>query len=91
MPRIFHGKKYHDLKAGRFRLYFRRKYRLISLSNDLLIGFFFITGSILNFFTATASFGSIAYLLGSIFLASRPILKIIHNTGLKDDYKETPR
>ncbi|SFE73428.1 YrhK family protein [Alteribacillus iranensis] len=89
MPDIFDDKDYLDVKAGRFRLYFRKRYRLITTVNDLLIGLFFVTGSILNFFQSLSIVGSILYLCGSLLLGSRPVLRIMHDTSLRNEMKES--
>ena len=60
-------------------VYFKRKYTFFQLVGDVLVGIFFVTGSILNFFPSTELFGRIAYLLGSLSLTIRPLLKIIRN------------
>ncbi|WP_339227812.1 YrhK family protein [Oceanobacillus sp. FSL K6-2867] len=60
-------------------VYFKKKYTFFQLVGDVLVGIFFVTGSILNFFSSTELFGSIAYLLGSLSLTIRPLLKILRN------------
>ncbi|RKL67157.1 hypothetical protein CR203_11640 [Salipaludibacillus neizhouensis] len=87
--KIRETEEYIDVKAGRFRIFFRKRYRLITTLNDLLIGLFFVAGSCLNFFTSTEIIGSIFYLCGSLFLASRPVLRIMHNTSLRNEMKHS--
>ncbi|SDI79507.1 YrhK family protein [Alteribacillus bidgolensis] len=88
MPAIKDEKHYVNIKAGRFRVFFRKRYRLITTLNDILIGFLFVLGSCLNFFQATANFGNVAYLLASFTLTVRPILKLIHNSTLRNEMKD---
>ncbi|WP_101842644.1 YrhK family protein [Halobacillus sp. Marseille-P3879] len=88
MPKLAEDKNYLDLKAGRFRVFFWKRYKFISLFNDVLVGVFFITGSSLNFFSITALWGNLCYLLGSLFLGTRPVLKFIHDTTLKNEAKK---
>ncbi|RNA67121.1 YrhK family protein [Alteribacter keqinensis] len=88
-PEISHKKDFLDVKAGRFRLYFRKRYRLITTVNDLLIGLFFVTGSILNFFSSAEIFGMVLYLCGSLLLGSRPVLRIMHDAELRNEMKES--
>ncbi|WP_353626262.1 YrhK family protein [Bacillus sp. JCM 19041] len=83
MSRIRNKKEYLDVKAGGFRLFFKKRYKLITTVNDILIGFFFVGGSILNFFSTTETYGRILYLGGSLLLASRPVLRIAHDTSLR--------
>ncbi|WP_431803533.1 YrhK family protein [Halobacillus andaensis] len=91
MPKLAEDKNYLDLKAGRFRVFFWKRYKFISLSNDVLVGVFFITGSSLNFFSVTALWGNLCYFLGSLFLGTRPVLKFIHDTTLKNEAKRVSR
>ncbi|MGN7313376.1 YrhK family protein [Alkalicoccobacillus gibsonii] len=76
-------KNYLSLKLGQFRFYFRKRFRIISTANDILIGLFFVTGSILNLFPDTSSMGPYLYLAGSLLLLSRPILRIIHDGSIE--------
>ncbi|MFC0471622.1 YrhK family protein [Halalkalibacter kiskunsagensis] len=87
MPIINSREDYFDMKIGRFRLLFHKRYRVIKVINDLLIGLLFITGSCLNFFPATEPYGNICYLLGSTFLVGRPILKLMHSISLRRELK----
>lgn len=68
-----------SIKGKSLEFYFKRKYTFLQLAGDVLVGIFFVTGSIMNFFPATSFYGSIAYLLGSISLTIRPLLKIIRS------------
>ncbi|WP_280771202.1 YrhK family protein [Salipaludibacillus daqingensis] len=89
MPDIWDKKDQLDVKAGRFRLYFKKRYRLITTVNDLFIGIFFVCGSILNFFSSAEMIGMILYLCGSLLLASRPVLRIMHDAQLRNEMKDS--
>lgn len=89
MSKIRNRNEYLDIKAGGFRLFFKKRYKLITTMNDILIGFFFVGGSILNFFSTTELYGRILYLCGSLMLASRPILRIAHDTSLRKEMKRS--
>lgn len=89
MSKIQETEEYFDIKAGRFRIFFRKRYSLITTVNDLLIGLFFVVGSCLNFFSGVAVFGNAFYLCGSLLLASRPVLRIMHNTSLRNEMKHS--
>lgn len=72
----------HDIivKIGIFELYFENVYSIYSLINDLLIGILFIGGSLVSLFDGPARIGQVLYLIGSIALILRPLIKIIQNT-----------
>ncbi|SDK15936.1 YrhK family protein [Sediminibacillus albus] len=83
MPKIKDEKKYVDIQMGKFQLFFNKKYRFISLANDLSLGLWFLIGSILFLFKHTQTIGTIFFILGSAQLLGRPVLKIIHAFYLK--------
>lgn len=95
MPQI--NRKSHEVEAAleedveiqgkRFRLYFQNRYTILSLAVDLLTGFFYILGSVAALNPIPDRVGMYFYLTGSIFLAIRPILRIIKNIFIYDDLK----
>lgn len=76
-----------EIKSGRFRLYFQNRYTLISLTNDILTGIFYIIGSLATLTDIPDIYGTYLYLVGGVFLTARPILKIFHNVFIYDDEK----
>jgi len=73
------------LNIGNFEVYFENIYSIYSLINDLLIGLLFTGGSLSNLLDGPQLLGQILFLIGSIALILRPLLKIIQNTHV---YKE---
>ncbi|WP_227521943.1 YrhK family protein [Bacillus solitudinis] len=88
MPKITDEEEYLSIQAGRFRIFFNKRYRVITVLNDLLIGVLFLTGSCLNFFSITETYANVFYLLGSLFLVGRPVLRLMHNTSLRKEMKD---
>lgn len=76
-----------EIQGKRFRLYFQNRYAMLSLIVDLLTGFFYIIGSVAALTPIPDRTGMYFYLTGSIFLAIRPILRIIKNIFIYDDMK----
>lgn len=76
-----------EIKSGRFRLYFQNRYTLISLTNDILTGIFYMIGSLATLTPIPDVYGTYLYLIGGFFLTARPILKIFHNVFIYDDEK----
>lgn len=76
-----------QIKSGRFRLYFQNRYTLISLTTDLLTGLFYVIASISSLTPIPDVYGKYLYLIGGIFLTTRPIIKIFHNIFIYDDKK----
>ncbi|MFC4770623.1 YrhK family protein [Enterococcus hermanniensis] len=80
-----------EIQGKRFRLYFQNRYTILSLVVDLLTGFFYIIGSIAALAPIPDRIGLYFYLIGSIFLTIRPILRIIKNIFVYDDWKESSK
>lgn len=76
-----------EIKTGRFRLYFQNRYTLISLTNDILTGVFYMIGSLATLTPIPDIYGTYLYLIGGFFLTARPILRIFHNVFIYDDEK----
>lgn len=73
------------IKASRFRIYFQNRYMLISLTNDILTGLFYIFGSIVSLTSLPAIYGTIAYLIGGVFLTIRPLIKIVRHVYIYNE------
>lgn len=67
------------VKMGKIRLYFQNYYTIVSLINDILTGTLYLTGSILQLYFDMNFWGMNLFILASILLLMRPILKILHN------------
>ncbi|MFO8068737.1 MAG: YrhK family protein [Alkalibacterium sp.] len=78
------------VKVGRFRLYFQNYYMIISLTNDLVTGVLYLSGSLVHAFTDLERVGMYLYIFASFFLLMRPILKITHSVFFykEKDYRE---
>lgn len=95
MPKI--ERKSHEVEAAleedieiqgrRFRLYFQNRYTILSLGVDLITGIFYILGSVAALTPIPDRFGMYFYLIGSIFLTIRPILRILKNIFIYDSVK----
>lgn len=78
MPRVKEDKDFLNLQMGKFEVAFNKRYRFISLLNDFTLGLEFLIGSILFLFESTKTLGNILFIIGSLQLLGRPILKIMH-------------
>lgn len=78
MPEFKNDKTAYEVDVGKFEIFFRKRYKLLSILNDLSLGIWFTVGSILFFWTATQTFGTVLFVIGSLQLLGRPILKLIH-------------
>lgn len=75
----------HDLvvRLGRDELVIRRRYEVVSIVNDVLIGLWFLVGTILFFDDATVYYGTWLFLIGSIEMLIRPTIRLARHLHLQ--------
>jgi hypothetical protein len=61
----------------------RRRYRFLSVVNDILIGLWFTVGSVLFFSESTSTAGTWLFLVGSIELLIRPGIRLTRSVDLR--------
>lgn len=78
------------VKMGKIRLYFQNYYTIVSLTNDILTGTLYLTGSIMQLYFDMHFWGMNLFILASILLLMRPILKILHNVHIysRQEYRK---
>ncbi|MGH2317024.1 YrhK family protein [Planococcus sp. SE5232] len=89
MPSIKDKGDYLEITTGASRVIFTKQCKLTRTINDLLIGIFFVFGSLLNFLNAVEFYGNMLYLLGSLILASRAVCSIRENIRVEHEVKQT--
>ncbi len=65
-----------ELHIGREELVLRKRYEILSIVNDILVAVWFVIGSILFFSDSTATAGTWLFLLGSVELLVRPLIRL---------------
>ncbi|WP_019816378.1 YrhK family protein [Saccharomonospora saliphila] len=78
------------LRFGHEELVVRRRYEIASIVNDLMIALWFTVGSVLFFWESTATLGTLMFLLGSIQLAGRPMIRLHRRVNLRRFRPEGP-
>lgn len=81
---------HHDLTIhiGHDELVIRQRYEVLSIANDILVGLWFIVGSILFFFASTGTLAIWLFLIGSIEMVIRPMIRLarkVHLAKLRGD------
>ncbi len=64
-------------------LVLHNRYEVLSIVNDALIAVWFIIGSILFFHEDTATAGTWLFLVGSVELLIRPVIRLSRNIHIK--------
>ncbi|PVZ12922.1 YrhK family protein [Actinomycetospora cinnamomea] len=68
---------------GREELVIRRRYEVLSIVNDILIAIWFLLGSILFFSESTTYAGTWLFVLGSVELLIRPVIRLARRVHLQ--------
>ncbi|MFC4561728.1 YrhK family protein [Nocardiopsis mangrovi] len=77
------GRKDLVIRIGGDELVIRRRYEALSIVNDILIAVWFIAGSIMFFSTALATAGTWMFLIGSVELLIRPVIRLARQFHLR--------
>ncbi|KGX84178.1 YrhK family protein [Pontibacillus marinus] len=67
-----------DIHLGKYEVFFKQIYTILYNLNDVLIGLWFLIGSICFFWESTKTAGVWLFVLGSAQLLIRPLIRIIH-------------
>lgn len=70
-------------RIGNEELLIRRRYEVASIVNDLLIALWFVIGSVLFFSPSTEHAGTWLFLIGSIELMIRPLIRLRRRVHLR--------
>ncbi|WP_370591111.1 YrhK family protein [Saccharopolyspora montiporae] len=71
------------LHIGHHELLIRQRYEVISIANDLLIGTWFVIGSFFFFSEALTYAGTWLFVLGSIEMLIRPLIRLTRRLHLR--------
>jgi len=65
-----------ELRIGHEEIVLRHRYEALSIVNDIMVALWFVLGSIMFFSTATETLGTWMFLIGSIQLLLRPVIRL---------------
>ena len=71
------------VSIGHDEIVIRRKYEVASILNDIMVAAWFVVGSILFFSESTTTAGTWLFLLGSIQLMVRPLIRLARRVHLQ--------
>ncbi|WP_303856052.1 YrhK family protein [Salinicola salarius] len=71
------------LHFGRDELVIRQRYEVVSIVNDILIGVWFVIGSIFFFYDSLAYAGTWLFVIGSIEMLIRPVIRLLRRLHLQ--------
>lgn len=71
------------VRLGPDELLLRQRYEVLSILNDIAVALWFVVGSILFFSPATTYAGTWLFLLGSLQLLARPVIRLSRRVHLQ--------
>jgi hypothetical protein len=80
-----------DIHIGKYDVFFKKRYEILYNINDFLISIGFLIGSIFFFYDSLQHIGVWLFVVGSIQLSIRPIIRIIHKIHFRKHVKKNNR
>ncbi len=71
------------LRIGHEELVIRKRYEVVSIVNDILIGIWFVIGSFFFFYEALTYYGTWLFLIGSIEMLIRPVIRLMRHIHIR--------
>ncbi|WP_308115493.1 MULTISPECIES: YrhK family protein [unclassified Rhodococcus (in: high G+C Gram-positive bacteria)] len=71
------------LTIGHDELIVRQRWEVVSIVNDIAIAVWFIAGSVLFFSESTTELGTVLFLVGSIELLVRPVIRLVRRVHIR--------
>ncbi len=77
-----------EIQIGKYEVFFKKSYKILYTVNDILIGIWFLIGSLCFFKDSLQTIGVWLFTIGSAELLIRPTIKLIHDLHLKNHIKQ---
>ena len=71
------------IRIGPQELVIRRRYEAASIVNDVLIGLWFLIGSVFFFFDSLTRAGTVLFVIGSVEMLIRPVVRLERHLHLQ--------
>jgi hypothetical protein len=71
------------LRIGHDELVIRKRYEVLSIVNDILIGVWFVIGSVFFFYESLTTVGTGLFVAGSVELLIRPMIRLARHVHLQ--------
>lgn len=79
---------YVEEKMKRHTLFYKRIYHILYTLNDLMLGLWFLIGSILFYFETLKTWGIHFFVLGSLQFILKPTIRLIHELDARKHYRK---
>ncbi|MGM8932572.1 hypothetical protein BTW08_13065 [Salinicola sp. MH3R3-1] len=77
------GNESLTLHFGHDELVIRQRYEIVSIANDILVGVWFVIGSIFFFYDSLAYAGTWLFVIGSVEMLIRPVIRLARRLHLQ--------
>ncbi|MDN5864715.1 MAG: YrhK family protein [Gammaproteobacteria bacterium] len=77
------------MKLGSEELVVGRRYEVLSKLNDIMLGLWFVVGSVFFFFESLQTAAIALFLVGSVQLLARPVIRIARDVHVEKPSKES--
>ena len=77
------------IRIGPQELVIRRRYEAASIVNDVLIGLWFLIGSVFFFFDSLTRAGTVLCVIGSVEMLIRPVVRLARHLHLQRLHRGT--
>ncbi|GAB3565381.1 YrhK family protein [Spelaeicoccus albus] len=71
-----------QFRIGHEEIVLRARYEILSIVNDIMVALWFIIGSILFFFESTTTTGTWLFVIGSVQLLIRPVIRLVRRVHI---------
>ena len=72
-----------ELDVDGYELVIRQRYETLSIINDVLVGVWFTVGSVLFFWDTTTTAAIWLFVIGSVELLVRPVIRLVRRLHLR--------
>ncbi|MBH0229036.1 YrhK family protein [Halobacillus sp. KCTC 3957] len=73
---------------GKQGLFVKKGYDTLYTINDVLLGLWFLIGSICFYFETLKMWGVTLFVLGSVQMLIRPTIRLVHHFQLRNEYED---
>lgn len=80
--------EYVDIQMGKHDVFFKKGYNILYTINELLLGIWFLIGSIFFYFEPMKTWGVTLFVLGSVQMLIRPTIRLAHRFHLRKHYEK---
>ena len=79
-----------EFHLGTEEITLRGRYEIVSIANDILVGLWFLAGSILFLYPTMATVAIWFFIIGSVEMLIRPVIRMVRRVHLQKYHASAP-